>query len=341
MKANRGQIERALARPGDEIRLYLLYGPDRSGSEALAQTLAEAMGADAERIDFAGSDLKSDPARLVDEAAAISLFGGARYIRIDPAGEEIVPAAEALLEADAAGNPVVALGGALRATSRLVKLALGSDRAMAFASYPLEGRDADRLVIELGHKAGLQIMPEVAHRLANACGSDRAILAAELAKLALYLDAAPERPRPLDHEALDAVGAANEEGDLGRFTDLVLNGELTDLDRELMRLASEGVEGVPLLRALLRRLVLLARLRADVERGDSAHSAVSKAGRAIFWKEKETVTRQVQHWRADALAKAIDRTVAAERALKSAGGPGMVAVEEELFAIGRHARRMR
>ena len=36
------------------------------------------MGAEAERVDLSGAELKADPARLADEAASISLFGGAR-----------------------------------------------------------------------------------------------------------------------------------------------------------------------------------------------------------------------------------------------------------------------
>ena len=341
MKANRAEIERAVTAPAEDIRLYLLYGPDRSGSEMLAARLARAMGEEAERIDLAGSELKGDPAKLADEAAAISLFGGRRHIRIDPAGEEILAAAQALLEAETAGNPVVAVAGALKGTSRLVKLALGSDRAIAFASYPLEGRDAEHAAREMAQQAGLQTTPEIARRLAESAGGDRAVLASEIAKYTLYLDAAPDRPRMLDHDAMDAVGAAQGEGDMSRLANFVLSGELADLDRELLRLASEGIEGVPLIRAVLRRLLLLARLRAEVERGDAVRTVMSRAGRAIFWKEKEAVASQLRHWTAPTLATAIARAGAAERALKSSGGPGLIAANDELFAIARQARRMR
>ncbi|QLC25650.1 DNA polymerase III subunit delta [Parasphingopyxis algicola] len=341
MKANRGQIARALSAPGDDVRFYLLYGPDRSGSEALAALLGKAMGDEAERIDFSGPELKADPAKLADEAAAISLFGGARYIRIDPAGDEIFAAVEALIEAEKAGNPVVAVAGALRATNKLVKLAFGSDVAMACASYAPEGRDADRLVIEMGQEAGLQIAPDIAQRLARGCHGDRAILASELAKLALYLDAAPDRPRRIEHDALDALAANADEGDLSRLANVVLSGDLPALDRELTQLASEGLVGIPLLRAVLRRLLLLAKLRAEVEQGNSAQSVIAKAGRAIFWKDKPVITDQVERWRSDALAIAINRASDAERTLKSSGGPGMVAADEELFAIARKARTLR
>lgn len=341
MKANRGQIARALSSPGEDVRFFLLYGPDRSGSEALAAMLAKGVGPDAERIDMAGAELKTDPALLADEAAAISLFGGARYIRIDPAGDEIVAAVEALLETEKAGNPVVALAGALKATNRLVKLAFGSDQAMAFASYAPEGRDADRMVIEMAQEQGVQVAPDVAQRLARACHSDRAILAGELGKIALYLDAAPDRPRRAEHDTLDAVAANSDEGDLSRLANVVLSGDLPALDRELTQFASEGIVGIPLLRAVLRRLLLLAKLRAEVESGNSAQTVIAKAGRAIFWKEKAVVTDQLQRWPSDALAIAIGRANEAERMVKSSGGPGLLAANDELFAIARKARALR
>ncbi|MFN2258445.1 MAG: DNA polymerase III subunit delta, partial [Parasphingopyxis sp.] len=315
--------------------------PDRSGSEALAAGLGEAMGADAERIDLTGDELRGDPARLADEAASISLFGTPRYIRVEAKGDEILAAVDGLLEAAQAGNPVVILAGALRPTSRLVKRVYGDDRAMGFASYAPEDRDADRLVIAMGQKLGLQINPDIARMLDQASAGDRAILAGELQKFASYLDAAPDRPRRLEQDALDAVGAAIGEGDMSGFADIVLTGDLRQLDSELNRLASEGVEGIPLIRAVLRRLLQLAGLRAEVERGDSIPAVIQRAGRSIFWKDKQTVASELGIWKSDTLANAVTRMMSAERTLKSSGGAGLLAANTEILAVARHARRMR
>ncbi|HEY0311863.1 MAG TPA: DNA polymerase III subunit delta [Allosphingosinicella sp.] len=340
MKANRAQIERALRNPGEQ-RFFLVYGPDDSGSRALAKLLANAMGAEAERVDLAGSELRGDPARLADEAASISLFGGARYIFVDPAGDETLAAVEALLEAPAAGNPVVLVAGALKPASKLLKLALARPDALAFASYAPEGQDAERLAADLARSEGLIVRPDVARRLADACAGNRAVLAQELAKFAAYLDAAPERPRELDHDALDALGAAAEEGDLSRLVDSVGSGDATLLQAELLRLSSQGIEGVPLIRAVLRRMSLLARMRAQVEVGSSADAVMASHGKSLFWKEKPAVTRQLGRWRSDLLAKSVARLVDAERQLKASGGLGPTAVDEELFAICRQAARLR
>ena len=86
MKAKRAEMERALRSPAD-WRFFLLHGPDEAGSQSLIRVAAAGAGAEAERVDLTGSELKADPARLADEAASLSLFGGARYIVVQPAGD--------------------------------------------------------------------------------------------------------------------------------------------------------------------------------------------------------------------------------------------------------------
>lgn len=341
MKANKAQVERALKTPGDDLRFFLFYGPDEANSRALAKALAAAQGPEAERIDLSGAELKADPARLADEAASISLFGGARCIIVEPAGDEAVPAVEALIEAPRAGNPVAIVAGSLKPASKLLKLALAAPCAMTFASYVPDGREADKMVIEAARALGLIVRPDLARRIADACAVNRAIIDQELRKYALYLDAAPERPKEVDEDVLDAVGARNEEGDLSRLVDSVSGGDAAMLQAELLRLSSEGMEGIPLIRAVLRRMSLLARLRAEVERGNSVAAVMAAQGKSLFWKEKDAVSRQLQRWRSDLLGKAMSRLLEAERQVKASGGIGPVAVDEELFAICRQAARLR
>ena len=105
-------------------------------------------------------------------------------------------AVEALLEAPAAGNPVALVAGALKPTSTLLKLALAAPAALAFASYVPDAREADRLVARAGPgDRAWSLRADVARRIAEACGGNRAIIEQELAKFALYLDATPEAPR--------------------------------------------------------------------------------------------------------------------------------------------------
>ena len=340
MKASRSQIDKALKAPA-ETRFFLFHGPDDSGSRALAKALGAMMGADAERVDLSGADLKADPARLADEAASISMFGGARWILVEAAGDEIVPALEALLEAAAAGNPVAVVAGGLKPASKLLKLALAAPGALAFASYVPDARDADRLAQDMARAEGLIMRPEIARRIALSCGGNRALIAQELAKFALYAGASPETPKSIDHDLIDALGAGSDEGDLSRLVDSVAGGDAAALAAELARLHAEGLEGITLIRAKLRRMALLARLRAEVEEGGTVSAVMASSGKSLFWKEKDEVGRQLSRWRPALLAKAMSRLLEAERQVKASGGIGPLAADEELFAICRQAARLR
>ena len=57
MKANEAQIRARLDKPGPDMRLLLLYGPDEAGAMELAARLGRAMGDQADRVDLEGAQL--------------------------------------------------------------------------------------------------------------------------------------------------------------------------------------------------------------------------------------------------------------------------------------------
>lgn len=339
MRAQRGTIIGSVEQPDRSIRFYLFYGPDESGSRALAERLLKSLAA--EKMAVASSAVKGDPALLAAEAGAISLFGGTRLIWVDPAGEDIVDGLEALLDAPAVESPVVAIAGTLRKTSGLLKLAEGHAAALAHASYAPEGRDADRMVIDAGRAEGLRIDSSVAARLAADCNANVAILGHELAKFALYLGASPERPQELTHEVLDLLGADSGEGDMMRVGDLALAGRGDDLLEELDRVALSNSEAIPVVRALQRRLIQLAALRAQVEQGKSVDAVMTSMGKALFWKDKALMQQLLSGWNAARLSAMLERTAALEKTIIFSDEPPVAALEEELVTISRAAGRPR
>ena len=336
MKATKGTIARAVDQPAAGVRFYLFHGPDEGQSRGLAARLMESLGAT--KFVITAGAIKSDPALLVDEAGAMSLFGGKRLVWIEPATKDIEDGVTALFEGPAGESPVVAIAGALPKTSALLKLAEASPQAVAFASYAPEGQDAQRMVFDLGRRVGLDISPPVAARLADSCGNDQAIVTQELQKLALYVGASPESIRDLDHDAVDAVGADNAEGDFQRLADLALGGEIDELAAELARLSGGGSEAVPVVRSLQRRLLMLAPLRARVEHGERPDAVMTSMGKSLFWKDKAKVQRMLSRWTAEGLATAAERAGKLERALMFTPVPDREALGEELLAIARKAR---
>jgi DNA polymerase-3 subunit delta len=337
VKASANQIRQALTRPRGDIRFHLLHGPDEAGAGALAALLGGAMGSDAERVDLDGATLRADPARLADEAVTMSLFGDKRWIRVTAMGEESVPALAALLEVEAAGNPVVAIAPSVRAISKLVKMAIDSPRAMAFACYQPSAQDLERLAGTMAGEQGLRLATGVAARLVEASGGDRAVLAQEIEKCALFLDAAADLPRDLDAASLDAIGADLDEGQTTAVVDAMVEGQPDRLAAELARLADAGTSPIPWLRQLTRRLMTLADMRGEIALGE-APGIVMKRHR-VFFREEEATARALSRWSPSMLAKAIDRVRAAERAVMSPGNAGGVLAEEPVLTLSRQLAR--
>jgi len=335
VKANKNSIGRAVDQPDPKIRFYLFAGQNEAQSRSLAARLLQALGA--AKFELGAAALKSNPALLVDEAAALSLFGERRLIWIEPATKDIEEASMALLAAEAVESPVVAIAGALPKSSPLLKLAESAPNALAHTAYVPEGDDAARMVTDLGRRVGLKIGPAVASRIADACANDQAIVMQELEKLALYAGASPHSPKELDHEAIDAVGAESREGDFLRLADLALLGEVTELADAIERL-SGGSEAIPAVRSLQRRLLMLAPARARIERGERVDAVMASFGKALFWKDKSSVQRMLTRWSAEELATISERAGGLERRLMFSEAPEQEALAEELLTIARRAR---
>lgn len=335
MKATAAQIRGLLDSPKPDTRLYLFHGPDEAGARDLIDRLTRAMGPDIERVDLDARQLRESPGRLADEAASLSLFGGKRLIRITTAEDSMLEPFSLLLGASQAGNPVVAIGPGLKGTGKLVKLALAAPNAIAFACYVPEGREASQLAASMAREHGLRLTGDTAQRLATASAGDRAILSREIEKLALYLDAAPERPRDADGAALDAIGADLGDAELFRAIEAVIDGRAADIGAELARLDEAGTSAIPLLRQLVRRLMTIAELRAEIDAGARADAVLER----VFFRERAATGRALRRWTAPQLARAIERVRETERALMAPANPGEIIAEAECAAIARAAAR--
>lgn len=337
MKAVKGTIGRAVDEPDRKIRFYLFHGTDEAQSSALGDRLVAALKASKQNV--AAGSLRGDPALLADEAGAIDMFGGAKVIWIEPAGEEIVTAVEALLDAPAFESPVVAITGRLGKSSGLLKLAESSDLALSQVSYELDARDAEHLVVEVARTEGLRTQLEVAARIAEACANDRRMIGQELAKLALYLDASPNSPKDLGFDALDAVGA-DIGGDFLGIADLALVGDVRAVGESLSRLDAKGKDAIPIIRSLQRRLLMLAPIRSRIDAGERPQAVMTSLGKSLFWKDKPKVERMLGMWDSAGLARVFERTGTLERRLmQDDSPPATEALGEELLTIARQARR--
>src|SRR5262249_36073479 len=96
-----GEVDAFVARPDPARPIVLVFGPDLGLVRERAETILRA-SVDDPRDPFAlvrldGDDVAGDPARLVDEAQTVPLFGGRRAVHLRVGTRNIMPAVEALL----------------------------------------------------------------------------------------------------------------------------------------------------------------------------------------------------------------------------------------------------
>jgi DNA polymerase-3 subunit delta len=324
LKGDSAEAVKALDKPNPNIRLYLFYGPDEAGSEALAARFGKGQGKDTERVDLDGATLSRDPARLSDEASSISMFGDKRWIRVAPVGDEATVAVESFLANDVGGDTVVLVAGNLRKNSKLLALCEGRQDALCVISYALDARSGEQVALGMARERGLILSSDLARRLVALSSGERGLLASEIDKLAFYVDATPEAPREADAEALDALAAEGGEQHLFKAAGVVLSGNLRGAEHEMARLKQNGGSLAGLLRLTLSRAVQLSQ---------------SQAG--VGWSGGKDNDDLARRWSGDALGRAIARLAEAERAGRLQRGVGETVMARELFAVARMAARAR
>src|SRR5690606_36726101 len=120
------------------------------------------------------------------------------------------------------------------------------------------------------------------------------------------------------------LGAASHDEDVSAFINAALGGKTAELPAMLATAAAVGVAEIRLLRAFSIRVMLLARLRGEVDRGQHPRTLVADKRHGVFWKERDAVAAQLHIWDSVRIARLMTRLLACERALKASGSAGGV-----------------
>jgi len=314
------QIDSFLKAPSTPC--VLLYGPDSGLVRERAQLLAARIAGDAAdpfRVaELPASVLRDDPARLSDEANALSFTGGRRVVRLRDAGD----AATAILESLLAGPPPAALvvveAGDLGPRSSLRLLFERAESGAALPCYRDEGGSLATLIDATLKAAGLSATGEARSQLVDSLGGDRGISRAELDKLVLYKDTGGGQV------TLDDVLACIGDSATGSLDDVAFaigDGDAAALDRALDRGLQDGANPVGLLRAVARHFLRLHQARGALAGDGDADRAVKSLRPPVHFRQVERFARQLKRWNSAGLSAAIDRLLEAELACKRAGAP--------------------
>ncbi|SMF09121.1 DNA polymerase III, delta subunit [Tistlia consotensis] len=326
MQVKPQQADALIKAPPPALRALLLYGPDSGlvrerGRAARIAVLGE--GDDPFRLsELSGGDLKDDPTRLADEAAALSFTGGRRVVVLRDLTDAQARLVQDFLK-DLPGEALVVVeAGDLPRRSALVKAfeSAGAEAA-AVACYRDEARDLGRVIDESLTANGLAASPDARAYLAANLGGDRLLTRQELDKLALYLAGGADGSRRVEIDDVLAVIGDSAALSLDDLAFSVASGDLPGVDRALKRSLQEGVTVVGLLRAVARhfqRLHLAVGLAAE---GGDPDAALKKLRPPVFWKQAAPFKAQMRLWPPRALGAALGRLLEAEADCKRTGFP--------------------
>ncbi|MBX2834579.1 MAG: DNA polymerase III subunit delta, partial [Micavibrio sp.] len=102
MKLSYREIEPFVKQPNPAARVILVYGPDYGLVKERAQIMGKTVIADLNdpfnAVTLSTDIILTDPARLNDEANAMSMMGGDRLIRVDNASDKLTTYLKVYLE---------------------------------------------------------------------------------------------------------------------------------------------------------------------------------------------------------------------------------------------------
>jgi len=342
MKIAPAEAERFVRGPDPAWTAVLVYGPDqglvRERARKIAASVVEDLADPFRVTELTAAALRDDPARLSDEAFALSLTGGRRVVRLRDAGEAAAVALDGVL-ATASADDILVVGeaGDLGPRSKLRKLFEAAAGAAAMACYADDARSLGEVIRETLGQAGLGATPDAIAYLSDHLGSDRMLSRMELEKLATYAFGANEVTLE-DAEAVVGDGAATTLDDIVYST---AEGNSSSLDRTLQRAFDEGVNSVAVVRAAQRHFQRLHRAAGGVAAGNTPEQALKALRPPVFFKRSASFRGQLQMWNVGRLAGALEALTDAEIACKTTGVPAEASSRRILLGIARQAARRR
>ena len=315
MKLPANQVKRFLANPDATRPAMLLHGIDAARVATARGILVAALtGPDAAQdlqLDrIAASDLRREPALLIDALKARGFFPGPRAVIVEDATDTAARiVADSLADWAEGDATLIVTAGTLRPASPLRKLFETSARAICIPIYA-DPPTREEIEAEAGRAGLARIDPEAMQALlALGRELEPGDLSQTLTKLALYKLGDPD---PASVADIEAIAPLTIEAELDDAIRGVAEGRASEVARQLQRLAAQGTSPVALCSGVARHFRLVHAAACDA--GGPEHWAESAR---VFGPRRDQIIRQARHWGMDRLESALAITLDTDLALRS------------------------
>ena len=332
-------VDRFIAKPDPGQPIVLVFGPDAGLVRERVDQLVRASVSDPNdpfalaRID--GEALAANPARLVEEAHTVPLFGGRRAVLVKAGSRNIATAVENVIAAPSAECRVIIEAGDLKRNAPLRALCEKAKVAAALPCYADNARDLGRLIDDELRAAELTIAPEARAALAALIGGDRLASRNELRKLTLYARG-QERI-----ELADVVTVVSDASTLALdgVLDAAFAGRTAEVESEFAKARASGASPAAIISAAIRHVANLHKMRLAIDAGNSAEFAMKRATPPVHFSRDRIVGEALRTSSAPRLARAMAQLAEASLDARRNAALAETIAQRTLLSIAVSARR--
>jgi DNA polymerase-3 subunit delta len=332
------EIDRFIARPDPGRPVVLVYGPDaglvRERVDALVRASVDDPADPFALARLEAEDLSANPARLVEEAHTVPLFGGRRAVLVKAGSRNIAAAVEPLIAQPSGDCRVIIEAGDLKKNSPLRSLCEKAKVAAVLACYADDESAVARLVDEEMRAAGLALSPEARVLLVSLLGSDRLASRGELRKLALY---AMGKGR-VEIDDVRAVVADASGQAIDGVLDAAFAGRVAETEAEYVKARADGTPAA-VISAAIRHVANLHKMRLAMDDGDSPDFVMQRGTPPVHFRRKQIVGEALRAWTAPRLLRAMAQLAEASLEARRNTALADAIAQRALLSLAVAARR--
>ncbi|MEP3344947.1 MAG: DNA polymerase III subunit delta [Litoreibacter sp.] len=328
------------AKPDPTRAGLLIYGPDAMRIAMRRQEVITALvgpqGEEEMRLTrIPSSELRKDPAMLMDAIKAQGFFPGHRVAFVEDATDTVAKAVDAALKDWRQGDATILVTcGQLTPRSAMRKLFEGHNNSYAAAIYA-DPPGRDEIEAEL-RKAGVTDIPPDA--MGDLMDLGRVLEPGDfrqtVEKLSLYKHG---DTTPVTSDDILNCAPATSEASLDDALDIVAEGRFQEIGPILTKLEAQGVAAVRLCIGATQHFRKLHLAASDPKGPDAG---IARARPPIPFKRKDRMLRQARAWGTHKLESALQLLTDTDLQLRSAStAPQMALMERALIRLAMMNRR--
>jgi len=331
-------VERFIARPDLGAPIVLVYGPDaglvRERVDALVRAAVDDPNDPFALARLEGEELSANPARLIEEAQTVPLFGGRRAVLVRAGSRNIAPALEPLIAQPSQECRVIIEAGDLKKSAPLRTLCEKSKAAAALPCYADNAATIGRLIDDELRAAGLTIEADARALLVSLLGGDRLASRSEVGKVAMYAKGKTQ----VDIADVRAVACDASDMALDDVLDAAFAGRTADTEREFAKARGGAAPGA-IISAAIRHVANLHKMRLALDAGDSLDFVLQRGAPPVHFTRKDDVAAALRAWTAPRLLRAMAQLAEASFAARRQAALAESIAQRALLSLAMSARR--